>query len=295
MEGACAATHGDAGTPPPPSPTAHGLALRPTAPVHATEDRPPERCGYAHTRRLLPQHLLPPPRSAYSARRRLRGHGAGAPLCPPTHPLANPYHRLLVNEPQPPPPARRCASPPANKPASSPARVLNHTPAQPLQPPPIRPRTCCTRSAARTSSSSAPRVARCSTACSARCAGAASLCSRAQTAVGSLTRVYAQGVQLALREVPFYFNSAAFTRTSTTQACAPPRTPSSPRALKPCGSRTRAASAPRVCTPWPSARPATQAATHPPAHLHACSCSRLRNRQPASHLPACPSPACLLG
>ena len=37
---ACAATHGDAGTPLPPSPTTHGLVLCPAAPLHATEDEP---------------------------------------------------------------------------------------------------------------------------------------------------------------------------------------------------------------------------------------------------------------
>ena len=40
MAGACAATHGDAGTPPPPSPTTYALAMRPIGLPHATEDRP---------------------------------------------------------------------------------------------------------------------------------------------------------------------------------------------------------------------------------------------------------------
>ena len=100
------------------------------------------RCGYPHTRGPLQQHLPLPPRSAYFARRWLRGHKAGVPLCPPAHPLASPYHRRLIHQPQPPPTARQCASPPANKSASPPARVLDHTPAQPLQPPLVRLRTC---------------------------------------------------------------------------------------------------------------------------------------------------------
>ena len=64
-------------------------------------------------------------RRAVSLRRPPRGHGAGVPLYPPAHPLANPYHHLLVHEPQPPPPARQCASPPANK---MPLQDLVHIP-----------------------------------------------------------------------------------------------------------------------------------------------------------------------
>ena len=44
-------------------------------------------------------------RRAVSLRRPPRGHGAGVPLYPPAHPLANPYRCLLVHQPQPPPPA----------------------------------------------------------------------------------------------------------------------------------------------------------------------------------------------
>ena len=154
-------------------------------------------CRRTHTRGPLQQPLPLPPRSAYLHAATAARPWGGCAHMPARAPARQPL--------QPPPSARQCAAPPANKPASPPARVPDHTPAQPLQPPPTRPRTCCMRSAARTWSSRAPQLARCSTACSARCAGAASPCSRTQTAIGSLTRIYAQGVQLALREISFYF------------------------------------------------------------------------------------------
>ena len=67
--------------------------------------------------------------------------------------------------------------------------------------------------------------------------------------------------------------------STTTSACSPVCNPASQQA----GQSTR----PRAGS---HTRPAAPAATRPPAHLRVCSRSRLRNRWPASRLPARTSP-----